>query len=228
MKKNLLFLGFTALVMMGCNEPDASVRDYKKLPEMLEHCLTLSDDEIVTYLQKNGYSTAWFTNEGTADQPHNFLAFCPSSVFEKYADMGEEMMEAYYDSGDFFIGIFFETGNNYISGDIAYAGDFDQEMALFKSYSKWAYKNLPEFSTYEWRGYLNGEDFIEGSRFEETYDLGGFKEYMHALDTITSNNVRTHNSGLGPNNRTTGVILPDYEIAFDPDECVYSRVCWRK
>lgn len=223
MKIKIFLLTFAlACIFSGCNEPNMNMRDYKKLPALIEHCLTLSDDEIVSYLQNEGYSLVWNENEGTSEKPHRFLAFFPSYVFNQFSQRGEELAELYYESGDFYIGIFFESTNSFISGGIGFSGDFNQKMTLYKAYSEWAYENLPEFATYEWRASLAGEDFLEGSHFEDTYGRGGFREYMQALDSAAEEDF-TFNYAVGPNNNFTGAISPDYEILFQQEECMYSR-----
>lgn len=224
--KILLFIFALACILSGCNEPNMDMRDYKKLPEQIEHCLTLSDNEIVSYLQSKGYSLVWNENEGTSEDPHRYLAFFPSNVFNQYSQRGEELAELYHENADFYIGIFFETTNSFISGNIGFRGDFNREMTLYKACTEWAYKNLPEFSSYEWRASLAGNDYLEGSLFEDTHGYGGFKDYMQALNSAADEDFDTFNYAVGPDNKMTGTILPDYEINFEREECYYSRVRW--
>lgn len=227
--KKLLFCCLIVMYLISCNEPNAKMRDYEKAPALIEHCLTLSDDEIIDYLQGKGYSLLWCENDSTPEEPHHcFMAFFPSEVFQQYSQRGEELADAYRESGEFYFGLFFETANSLVNGNIVFTGDLEKQLKLYKSYSQWAYKNLKEFSNYQWQGSLAKDYFIEGSFFEDTYEYGGYSEYMQALDSASAENLRsTFNYAVGPNNTSTGVICPDYEISFEnQNECYYSRIYW--
>lgn len=228
--KKILFCCLMTMFLISCDESTSTMRDYKDAPALIEHCMTLSDDEIVRYMEKNGYSLVGRKNAGTSEDPYCYLSFLPSSVLNRFPQRGEELVSAYYDSGDFFFCLFFETSNFAVQGGINFKGEFDKKMTLYKAYSKWAYKNLSEFSTYKWSGNLGANDYYEGSLYgDDIRDYGGFNNYMHDLEEASKKGENfldfTGNDAVGPNNKSVGVILPDYEILFQSDDCYYIRTC---
>lgn len=225
--KKMLFCGLLTLLFISCNELTLTTRDYEKAPELIEHCVTLSSEEIVKNMEEKGYSLVSCEDLGSSVEPHCILLFFPTGILKQYPQKGEELINAYYDSGDFFFAISYEITRIIVQGTVTFMGDFDKKMTLYKAYSKWAYKNLPEFSAHEWNGYLNGDSYSEGSVYEGTYDQGGFNEYMQALEDASKKGEEfvdfTFNEAQGPDRMGGCVILPDYEILLQSDECYYTR-----